>query len=84
MSKRAYPRLGAERQLKNKQCSCCDQKALKRIDIQVSWLRGEDDVFNVCETHLKMARASQWETLYGDAQNTKEARRAAQMQRGVA
>ncbi|WP_134046860.1 hypothetical protein [Paraburkholderia caballeronis] len=80
MSRRTYPRIGAEANLKNKLCSCCTNKAVKRIDIQTNWMRGDDDVMNVCGRHLEIARVGNWVQLYAAQKTTKEARR--QPQRG--
>lgn len=50
-------------------CYLCDAKATHRIDIQNSWLRGEDDVFLVCTPHLEMARAGRWGEFYNTARD---------------
>ncbi|WP_458364589.1 hypothetical protein [Burkholderia pseudomallei] len=60
-----------------KLCSCCDKGAVKRIDIQTDWMRGNDDVMQVCDSHLAMARAGNWRELYRDNESTQKRRRAA-------
>lgn len=61
MSRREYPRIGSDRAVKRGQCSCCIQHAQRRVDIQVDWFRGNDEVLNLCTGHytaMKMAQLS--------------------------
>lgn len=74
MSKR-YPCIGNESKTKAKLCSCCDQPAARRVDIQTDWFRGNDDVFDLCGTHIEVARSGRWRQLYADLQATREARK---------
>ncbi|WP_207000653.1 hypothetical protein [Trinickia mobilis] len=75
MSRDRYPRIGTEMKAQTKFCSCCDQPAVKRIDVQTDWMRGNDDVMQVCDAHLVMARASQWRRLYHDHETEQRKRR---------
>lgn len=61
MSRREYPRIGSDRAIKRGLCSCCNQSAQRRVDIQVDWFRGNDEVLNLCAEHytaMKMAQLS--------------------------
>jgi len=60
MSARTYPRIGAvsnragytkAKKLKPSTCHACGAQAIYRIDIQVNWFRGDDEVVSSCEAH---------------------------------
>lgn len=52
MSRRDYPRIGMNRQRASaKLCNCCSTKARWQVEFQVSWFRGEDECFLLCDTH---------------------------------
>lgn len=53
MSRREYPYIGADRLSKKGCCSLCMNPTMRRVDIQVSWFRGEDEVFNLCNQHYE-------------------------------
>lgn len=72
-----YPRIGTVMSAQTKLCSCCDKTATKRIDIQTDHMRGNDDVMQVCDMHLAMARSGIWRGLYRDHAATQARRRAA-------
>lgn len=69
MSRRDYPRVEAKPQPRWKQlaasgktgptCSAIDCKhpATHRVDIEVSWFRGEDEVGRACDMHINDAHA---------------------------
>ena len=83
---REYPRLGyvskrSQWQINPKSAPRCDvtdcpNNAAYRVDIQVNWFRGEDEVARACEAH----KTSMTELLAGlDKQEAeREARRRAQ------
>jgi hypothetical protein len=50
-------------------CYLCDSQATHRIDVQNSWMRGEDDVFLVCLPHLELARSGKWGEFYNTARD---------------
>jgi len=60
MSGRAYPRIGRT-SLQRKweklppkgapKCSACSQPARFRVEVQVNWFRGDDEVGNACPQH---------------------------------
>lgn len=53
MSRRTYPRIGEiKRYNGSRMCKACGiiTKPCKRVDIQVNWFRGDDEVFYVCDT----------------------------------
>ncbi|KVR93964.1 hypothetical protein [Burkholderia vietnamiensis] len=72
-----YPCIGSESKAQTKLCSCCENGSIKRIDIQTDWMRGNDDVMQVCDSHLAMARAGNWRELYRDNESTQARRRSA-------
>lgn len=72
---RRYPCIGNESKTKAKHCSCCDQPAARRVDIQTDWFRGNDDVFDLCGTHIEMARGGRWRQLYADFEASKARRK---------
>lgn len=64
MSRRRYPRFGGDRTLKTLNddtarpttCAAGPELPVRLIEVQVSWFRGEDEVYAVCADHLKQAR----------------------------
>lgn len=53
---RKYPRIMRNEfmgKLKSCQLAGCLEKTDKYITIQVSWFRGDDEVYRICKTHLK-------------------------------
>lgn len=75
MSK-AYPRLGATSAVNSRKlCSCCDLVALKKVDIEVSYMRGDDGVLLLCEAHLILAKEGLFERLFRDRDITRAQRR---------
>lgn len=60
MSRRSYPRWSGWRGApKGKQCQCCHRGASTRIEIQWDWSRSEDERYDVCEYHRRMAQDSE-------------------------
>ncbi|CAH2910783.1 MAG: hypothetical protein CPSOU_1850 [uncultured Paraburkholderia sp.] len=57
-----------------KLCSCCDEVAVKKIEIQTSWFRGDDDVFLLCPSHASIAEQNKFDDLYYDNAMTKARR----------
>lgn len=72
---RRYPSLGSISAAQKAMCSCCERKAINRIDIQEDHMRGNDEVMQVCDVHLDMAREENWRTLYRDFNVERERRR---------
>ena len=75
MSKREYPRIGADRPAKRGMCSCCSQTAKRRVDIQVNWFRGDDEVLQLCDTHYGFVASQAWKELFAAAETEKDRRR---------
>ncbi|MEI7296654.1 hypothetical protein WCQ02_31310 [Paraburkholderia tropica] len=61
-----------------KLCSCCDEVAVKKLEIQTSWFRGDDDVFLLCPEHVSVAEQSRFDDIYYDYAMAKERRRGQQ------
>lgn len=66
MSGKTYPRIGrTSRQLKwdklpvkaAPKCSACDQPARFRVEVEVSWFRGDDESGRACAVHKDDALA---------------------------
>jgi hypothetical protein len=57
-----------------KLCSCCDQVAIKKLEIQTSWFRGDDDVFLLCSSHVSVAEQMKLDDIYYDYALTKAPR----------
>lgn len=54
MSKRTYPRLGRERSCRGAHpCVVCGAPATTTVDLQWSYMRGDDDVPDVCTEHRR-------------------------------
>lgn len=51
MTQAKYPRIGATRPEHRGICAICGAKASRRIDVQWTVFRGDDDSFRVCKTH---------------------------------
>ncbi|MGN6085845.1 hypothetical protein [Trinickia sp.] len=76
MSRREYPYIGVDRVIKgNKQCHCCRQTAIRKVEIQVNWFRGDDEVFQLCELHYAFVGKKAWRELFAAAEAEKESRR---------
>ena len=45
-------------EFQNRDCECCKKKtpATHCVYVQVSWMRGEDDCYMVCDYHVGLAR----------------------------
>lgn len=61
-----------------KLCSCCDEVAIKKLEIQTSWFRGDDDVFLLCPEHVLAAEQMKFEDIYYDHAVTKARRSSPQ------
>jgi hypothetical protein len=57
-----------------KLCDCCGNTAVARLTIRNSSFRGDDDVYQVCEDHLSMARKYDWVKFFGDMKAEKKSR----------
>jgi hypothetical protein len=58
MSKHKYPRIGDIRPPRfpgKSRCSCCNEFAIEQITIQYTYCRGDDNVLQVCQEHLRRA-----------------------------
>lgn len=51
-----YPRIGSSRNHTKGLCQCCQKPAKHRVDIQVSYMRGDDEVYLVCQDHMAVAK----------------------------
>lgn len=73
-----YPRLGYDAAYAGeKKCAHCNDIATHRIDVQCDYMRGNDDVFLVCDRGLSLAQDGKWAVLYGAIENTKAVRKIA-------
>jgi hypothetical protein len=57
---RQYPQVSRSKlkgRSANQRCSCCLVKALWRIEIRISWFRGEDVEAVACDPHRQLAYA---------------------------
>lgn len=84
MSRHKYPRLGSISAPQKSLCSCCSYPAINRIDIQEDHMRGNDEVMQVCDAHLVMARSGDWKLLYQDFNEEQSRRRTAHASKGGA
>lgn len=51
---RAYPRLGLEdRSAKSRPCVVCGARTNIVVDVQWTWMRGDDGVEHVCKEHRR-------------------------------
>lgn len=74
MSNRKYPRIGVideNKKFKDTECCACKEKAFARVDIQTDYMRGNDDVFIVCEQHIAMLRNGSWRKFYSAVEDKK-------------
>lgn len=58
MSKRHYPRYDSRKKLSPHTTKCCQygtctDQAVWKVFVQVNFMRGEDEDYNVCEAHRK-------------------------------
>lgn len=54
MSRNLYPRIGESRKGKHGgKCSACGKRGEFRVDIEVSYMRGDDEVVWACDEHRK-------------------------------
>lgn len=59
MSNRKYPRYEGREKYRGppKLCECCGEQARFVVSYQVSWFRGDDAEWLVCEPHAEAARS---------------------------
>jgi len=58
MSRRRYPCYGRSERVDfdpPRECEACDQPAVGTARIQFSYMRGEDEIYAVCQRHSRMA-----------------------------
>jgi hypothetical protein len=73
-----YPRFGIAKRYpeqSEKKCNACDEKAFFQIEVHTSYMRGEDDVFNVCQKHYELIKNNSYKEFYDDVKNTQLIRR---------
>lgn len=76
MSRREYPRIGSDRAIKGKrQCHCCRNIAARKVEIQVSWFRGDDEVLQLCDLHYSFVGKQAYRELFDAAEAEKASRR---------
>lgn len=51
-------------------CECCDRSAALKVLIEYGNNVGEQDFFNVCMEHCKMARQANFDTFFQDYEHT--------------
>lgn len=59
MGRRSYPRLGSTGNFKkprNTQCEACDEQAIGYVEVQFTWMRGDDESYKCCKHHKTMAQ----------------------------
>lgn len=66
MSRKSYPALGEVQKLKGQgvRCACCGAPAVFRIDVQVNWFRGDDEVYHVCAIHKPHWLKANWNQFF--------------------
>jgi hypothetical protein len=82
VSRHKYPRIGSISAPQKALCSCCSYPAVNRIDIQEDHMRGNDEVMQVCDAHLIIARSGDWKMLYRDFNEERWRRREFHAGRG--
>jgi chloramphenicol O-acetyltransferase len=76
MAKRRYPRIGQIEKVENNKnplCSACKEKAINYVHMQYTCMRGDDDVFSVCESHLLVIK-NNFDEFYKDFSEEKHKR----------
>lgn len=58
----------------SKQCDCCPQIAVHKVDVQTNWFRGDDEVFKLCAEHYALIKAGEIAALF-EFQAAEKARR---------
>ena len=79
MSRRKYPRLdrtGKYKNNKGKLCECCDEKVTAFVWVQFTYMRGEDEKYDVCENHRRMA-TQEFDRFLKEAEETYQKREKA-------
>lgn len=72
---RSYPYLSTDRKLKpRKLCNCCTTPATHKVEIQVNWFRGDDEVFLLCDTHYALVKPLDLDALINLADEEKRRR----------
>ena len=51
---KTYPRIAEQSLIRRGICCVCTKKATWRLDIQVSWFRGDDAIVQVCDDHVRL------------------------------
>lgn len=70
MGNRKYPRIGHVRKMGGKSpCKAkgCAETTDLRLDIQVNWFRGDDEVVNLCPKCVALAKDGKWDHIFQQA-----------------
>lgn len=54
-----------------KLCNCCPEVATHSCVRQVSWFRGDDESYLLCDTHTEIAKAGDFARITADASTEK-------------
>ncbi len=52
-------------------CSACDSKASSYVNIEFTYMRGEDEVWNICQDHRDMIKEGDLDKFLTDRINKK-------------
>jgi hypothetical protein len=77
MNNKRYPHLHYTKKIDRGLCNCCQSPAVARVDIAVSYMRGDDEVYQLCDAHMPLAKAANLAELERLQFETKQARRLA-------
>ena len=77
MSRRKYPFYAGALKVESGICEACGNGAAWAVTIQVSWFRGDDDMFLLCEPDRRMAMDKQWKDFYTKIKTQRRLKREA-------
>lgn len=58
-----------------KLCSCCAHVARFKVEVRVSYFRGDDEVYLACPDHEALLKQGKWDDFYYDFAMTNTKRR---------
>lgn len=77
MGKRKYPFYSGASKVEAGICDACGNTAAWAVTIQVSWFRGDDDIFLLCEEDRRMAMEKRWQEFYPKIKTQRRLKREA-------
>jgi len=65
--RRNYPRIGEDDPVKRPiECRACAKDATHQIRVQFDYMRGDDEIYSVCDLHAEFLRTGRFSKFFND------------------